>query len=272
MAPLYKKALVIGATSGIGEALAAKLITEGTKVIVTGRRQDRLDRFVQKHGAQNATALQLDVNQLDKIASFAVSVTSAHPDLDCVVVNAGIQRAFNFAQPETVNLAELTVELTTNYTSVVYITTAFLPHLQAVQPCGHLVYISATLALVPTLIRTPNYNASKAALHSFIMAVRQQLREAGSTTRLVEAFPPAVQTELHDEKHQPDLVNGGELGMPLDAYTEKLYEGLVRGDEQFATGPGEPWLQEGGWEDQRTKMFQQGNVAIKASLERFLKK
>lgn len=289
MPPIYKKALVLGATSGIGEALAAKLVSEGTKVVVAGRRQANLDAFVQKHnnngdnsgsGDAMATAVRFDVTDLDAIKPFAASITAQHPDLDCVVVNSGVQRAFDFARPqEGVDLAQAALELTTNYTSAVYLTAAFLPHLASVPGGGHLVFVSATLGLVPSLIRTPNYNASKAALHSFIMAVRQQLKEAnqagsggGNGVRIVEVFPPAVQTELHDTKHQPDLVDGGEIGMPLDLYTEKMYEGLVRGDEQFAVGPGEALLREGGWEDQRQKLFQEQNVAIQGMLSKYLKK
>ncbi|KAI9897414.1 hypothetical protein N3K66_007270 [Trichothecium roseum] len=293
MPPIYKKALVLGATSGIGEALAAKLVSEGTKVVVVGRRQANLDAFVQKHGkgggdsgsteaTATVTAARFDVTDLDAIKPFAASITAQHPDLDCVVVNSGVQRAFDFARPEEgVDLAQVALELNTNYTSAVYLTTAFLPHLASVSGGGHLVFVSATLGLVPSLIRTPNYNASKAALHAFIMAVRQQLKEAnqaggggggGSGVRIVEVFPPAVQTELHDAKHQPDLVDGGEIGMPLDVYTEKMYEGLVRGDEQFAVGPGEALLREGGWEDQRRKLFQEQNVAIQGMLSKYLKK
>ncbi len=66
----YKKVLVLGATSGIGEALAAKFVQEGAKVIVTGRRKENLDAFVQQHGEQ-ATAVQFDITQLDQIPSFA---------------------------------------------------------------------------------------------------------------------------------------------------------------------------------------------------------
>lgn len=273
MAPIYTKALIIGATSGIGEALAAKLVSSGSRVIVAGRRQDRLDHFVATHGADHATAMHLDAAQLSDIPAFASSVVSAHPDLDCVVVNAGIQRAFDFSKPDTVDFAQLGLELTTNYTSAVHLTTAFLPHLTTLKTQGHLVFVGATLALVPGLIRTPNYNASKAALHAFVMALRQQLKEAGqSSLRIVEVFPPAVQTELHDTKHQPDLVNGGELGMPLGAYTDKMYDGLVRGDEQFAVGPGEDLLREGGWEAQRMDMFQKQNVAIQESLAKFIRR
>ncbi|KAH6884417.1 hypothetical protein B0T10DRAFT_493171 [Thelonectria olida] len=268
MAPLYSKALIIGATSGIGEALAAKLISTGTKVIVTGRRQDRIDAFIQKHGPSHATGRAFDVLNLSDIPAFAKSVLQDNPDLDCVVVNSGIQRAFDFTKADSLDLSQLDAEVTTNYTSAVHLTAAFLPHLNAQQQ-GHLVYISATLGLVPGMIRTPNYNASKAALHSFIMAVRQQLKDAQLKTRIVEVFPPAVQTELHDEHHQPDLKNGGQIGMPLDAYTEAMFKELEKGHEQFAIGPGEALLADGGWEDQRSKLFQIQQVAIKQSLSKF---
>lgn len=268
MAPLYTKALIIGATSGIGAALAAKLISTGTKVIVTGRRQDRLDAFVQTHGPANASALALDVLDLGGIPGFAARVLRDHPDLDCVVVNSGIQRAFDFTKPDALDLAQLDAEVTTNYTSAVHLTAAFLPHLNA-QSQGHIVYVSASLGLVPGMIRTPNYNASKAALHSFIMAVRQQLKDAQVRTRIVEVFPPAVQTELHDEKHQPDLKNGGQIGMPLDAYIEAMFLQLTTGQEQFAIGPAEGLLAKGGWEEQRSQLFQTQQVAIKKSLSEF---
>ncbi|KAI5459140.1 hypothetical protein BGZ63DRAFT_390353 [Mariannaea sp. PMI_226] len=271
MAPLYTKALIIGATSGIGEALAAKLISTGTKVIITGRRKERIDSFVQKYGAENASGLVFDVLKISEIPAFAKSVIASNPDLDCVVVNSGIQRAFDFTKPETLDLSQIDTEVTTNYTSAVHLTAAFLPHLNAHEQQGHLVFISATLGLIPSLIRTPNYNASKAALHSFIMAVRQQLKDASLKTRIVEVFPPAVQTELHDEKHQPDLQDGGKIGMPLDAYTEAMYKLLEGGDEQFAIGPGEALLAEGGWENQRSNLFQTQQVAIKKALGSFVR-
>ncbi|KAK7413121.1 hypothetical protein QQX98_008007 [Neonectria punicea] len=272
MAPLYRKALVLGATSGIGATLASKLVSTGTKVVAVGRRQDRLDALVDAHGADSITALRFDVTRLDDISAFAESVVRAHPDLDCVVINSGIQRGFDFSQPESLDLSSLGAELTTNYTSAVYLTAAFLPHLKS-QARAHLVYVSATLGLIPSMVRTPNYNASKAALHSFIMNVRSQLVQAGhGHVRMVEVFPPAVQTELHDETHQPDLVNGGEIGMPVVEFVDKMLEGLAGTADQFAIGPGENLLKDGGWESERVRLYEEQQVAINKSLAKYLKK
>ncbi|CAJ2509172.1 Uu.00g141980.m01.CDS01 [Anthostomella pinea] len=281
MAPLYKKVLIIGATSGIGEALATKLLDGGTSVIVTGRRQERLDAYVSKHSnsttspspSATVNSIALDITNLSAIPSFAASVTQAHPDLDSVILNAGIQRPFDFSRPATVDLDAFGKELLTNYTAYVHLVTALLPHLQALgkQTQTHLVFVSASLALVPTLVRTPGYNASKAALHSWITNLRQQLRDNGDSVRVVEVFPPAVQTELHDTRHQPDMVNGGEIGMPLPAYIDAMYKGLEKGNDQFAIGHADVWLADGGFEAERQKLFEEGQVAVKGALAKYLK-
>ncbi|KAI9712220.1 MAG: hypothetical protein M1812_006955 [Candelaria pacifica] len=233
----YKQVLVIGATSGIGEALASRILKEGTKVIVSGRRQERLDQFVEKHGKDNASSVQFDVTALDKIPAFVSDVTKAHPDLDCVLLNSGIQRGFDFSDPSSIDLSVLEAEFKTNYLSVIHLTTAFLPYLQKKEKSA-LIYTSSGLALVP-LVRCPNYCASKAALHHFLLALRQQLKQ--SSVKVIEIFPPAVQTELHDEKHQPDIKNGRQLGMPLDAFTNEAYDLLARGDNDIPVGNAKKW-------------------------------
>ncbi|KAI3325700.1 NAD(P)-binding protein [Xylariaceae sp. AK1471] len=257
MAPLYKKALIIGATSGIGLALAEKVITAGTFVI---------------HGDSKAFIFALDVRELDRIPAFAKSIAQAHPDLDAIVLSAGIQRGLNFTKPEAIDLNTFSDELLTNYTAIVHLVTAFLPHLQALgkEKETHLVFISTALALVPSMICTPGYNASKAALHTFIMNLREQLRGNGDRVRCVEVFPPAVQTELHDTNHQPDLKNGDHIGMPLDQYTEALYKGLKGGGEQVATGHAEAWVEEGGFEAEKQKIYYASYPQVQKMLAQFI--
>lgn len=273
---LYKKALIVGATSGIGEALAIKLAESGTHVVAAGRREDRLHALERKVPAGTISTIVLDITDLPAIAMFMTTIMAWHPDIDAVILNAGVQRAFDFGRPETIDLAMLELELKTNYTAYLYLVTALLPHLQAMakKDKAYLVFISATLALVPSLVRTPNYNASKAALHSFITTFRQQQIDAGfDTLRVVEVFPPAVQTELHNTEHQPDLVGGEALGMPLDAFISELYVKLSADPLLYvAVGPAEALIADGGLEDQRQKMFQSQQVTLKEALSKFVNK
>jgi len=234
----YKKVLVVGATSGIGEALAEKFVENGSSVIVVGRRKDKLEAFVHKHGKDKASAVPFDITEMDKIPNFVTNVTKTHPDLDCVFLNSGIQRGLFFQEPEKVDLDEIQTEFTTNYLSYLALTKAFLPFLKSKKEESSLIYTTSGLALVP-IVRCPNYCASKAALHHFILVLRTQLEESAPNVKIVELFPPAVQTELHDEKHQPDIENGGQIGMPLKEFTEKAYAGLAAGREQVPVGMAE---------------------------------
>jgi len=69
----YKKILVIGATSGIGEDLATRILKESpeSKVIAVGRRQEKLDEFVKKHGEDRSVGVSFDITDLDGIPAFA---------------------------------------------------------------------------------------------------------------------------------------------------------------------------------------------------------
>ena len=66
----YRKVLVIGATSGIGEAMASRFVQEGSYVIVVGRRKDRLEEFVHKHGKDKSSAVTFDITEFEKIPNF----------------------------------------------------------------------------------------------------------------------------------------------------------------------------------------------------------
>lgn len=69
MAKFYDKVLLIGATSGIGESLASKFVEGGAKVIVTGRRKERLDAFVERY-PDRSYAIQQDITDLETIPDF----------------------------------------------------------------------------------------------------------------------------------------------------------------------------------------------------------
>jgi NADP-dependent 3-hydroxy acid dehydrogenase YdfG len=70
MSYLYKHVLLIGATSGIGRAMADHFIANGLKVTAIGRRQERLDDFVAQHGSEKASGIAFDIEKLDEIPAF----------------------------------------------------------------------------------------------------------------------------------------------------------------------------------------------------------
>lgn len=145
-------------------------------------------------------------------------------------------------KPETVDVSQIDLEVTTNYLSYIHMcfpsitatdlrTKYFLPFL--LKKKSSIMYTTSGLALVP-LPRCPNYNATKAALHQFIMSIRRQLQD--TSVKVIELFPPAVQTELHDAKHQPGIENGRAIGITMDEFMETAWAGIVAGKEEIPVG------------------------------------
>jgi short-subunit dehydrogenase involved in D-alanine esterification of teichoic acids len=184
-----------------------------------GRREERLEVLVKQYGREKVQAVPFDITKLESILQFATSVTNTHLDLDCVILNSGIQRKTDFAQPESIDIDVISLEFNTNYIAQLALTKAFLPALQERDTESALIYVTSALGLIP-IPRCSNYCASKAALHQFILCLRDQLKN--SKVKVVELLPPAVQTELHDAKHQPDIKDGAKMGMPLDDFTEQV--------------------------------------------------
>ncbi|KAL9610356.1 MAG: hypothetical protein Q9167_004926 [Letrouitia subvulpina] len=138
----FKQVLVIGATSGIGAGMADRLVHEGAKVIAVGRRQARLDDFVQKHGRDKASALRFDINESQKMDDFVRNVTHTYPDLDCVFLNAGTQSAIDLSQPAKVDLPSFHAEVSTNFFSLVDLSVKFLPFLMKKQNASLILSVS----------------------------------------------------------------------------------------------------------------------------------
>ena len=166
-----------------------------------------------------STLSSSNITQLDDTQHFADKIITAHPDLDCIVLNSGMQRKCDFSDPASIDIDLINVEFVTNYLSYLALTKAFLPFLQSKQGDSALIYVSSGLALVP-IPRVSNYCATKAALHQWILCLREQLK--ATSIKVIELYPPAVQTELHDVN--PDIKDGRSMGMPLGEFTDMVRE------------------------------------------------
>ncbi|MBO9622681.1 MAG: SDR family oxidoreductase [Sphingomonas sp.] len=179
--------LITGGGSGIGEALAHHFHDLGNKVIIAGRRLDALERAAE--GRPGIAVMQLDVESAEGVEDFARRVLAEHPELNVLVNNAGIMR---FEALDTRrDLADAEATITTNLLGPIRLTNALVDHLAA-QADAAIVNVSSGLAYVP-LVDTPTYNATKAAIHSYTVSLREALR---GKVEVIELVPPAVQTGL----------------------------------------------------------------------------
>lgn len=183
-------------------------------------------------------------------------------------MNSGTQRPFDFSKPETVDLDIFDQELITNYTSAVRLAKAFIPHLQRQPTQTALAFTTSQMALVP-MMRCPNYGASKAVLHHFILALRTQLQDGPGNVKVLEIYPPAVQTELHDPKHQPDLRNGHLIGMPLQDFIDEVRARLSKGEDQIPIGSAQDIFQ--AFEVKRQELYHQMTEMLSGLLKQFLR-
>jgi uncharacterized oxidoreductase len=211
--------LITGGGSGIGRGLAEAFQAKGNKVIIAGRRKAVLDE-VAKANPGMAVA-ELDIADLKDINRFAVEVTKDHPTLNAVIHNAGIMQGEAVPKaPE--NLATIEATVATNILGPMRLSAALMPHLVK-QKHSTLMTVSSGLAFVP-LAFTPTYSASKAAMHSWSDAMRQQLK--GTSVQVIELAPPYVQTELMG-KHQASDPNA----MPLKDFIAEVMSILEKNPE-----------------------------------------
>ena len=199
--------LITGGGSGIGAALAHRFHDLGNAVIVAGRRRDALDDAIAGRG--NMSAMVLDIDNAEAIAAFGRRVVSEHPALNVLVNNAGIMRFEELDRGRDLGDAEATV--TTNLLGPIRLTNALVDHL-AGRPDAAIVNVSSGLAFVP-LTAAATYSATKAAIHSYTVSLREALK---GKVEVIELAPPAVQTGLTPgQATRPGY-------QPLDAFADEV--------------------------------------------------
>lgn len=201
--------LITGGNSGIGRALACALIDHGNRVIITGRNPDSLAATLNE--TPGLSGYPLDVTARSALSAFRDRVLEDHPDLDTVILNAGIMEPEDYTAPQiSTDVADRTIA--TNLTAPIVMAAAFLPHLQSQQNAS-LITVSSGLAFVPKAAN-PVYSATKAAIHSWTQSLRHQLRDTSVSVH--EIAPPLVATELTPGQ------SAVAAAMPLEAFTTEV--------------------------------------------------
>ncbi len=216
--------LITGGSAGIGLAFAKKFVELGNTVIVTGRTQTKLDSAKQE--VPELQTIQCDASDISAVQNLAKTVTEKFPNTNILMNNAGIFLRKNLAAP-TEDLQRLTYELDVNLAGPIRMVSLFIDQIKAQK--GTIINVSSGLAFVP-LHCAPVYCATKAALHSYTISLRQQL--GGLGVEVIELMPPAVRTELTS-----GLPEDGDFKIiTTDELVKATIKGLKSGSEEIRPG------------------------------------
>lgn len=191
--------LITGGSAGIGLAFAKTFVELGNEVIITGRSQAKLDAAKAETPALHT--IQCDAADPAAVRALGDRIDADFPKLDVLFNNAGTFIFRNLTK-DTDDLVELTRELDINVAGPIRTISVLVERLIANR--GAIVNVSSGLAFVP-LQAGPIYCATKAALHSYTLSLRQQLE---GKVHVVELMPPAVHTDLTS-----DLPQDGEFAI-----------------------------------------------------------
>jgi short-subunit dehydrogenase len=186
------RALVTGASSGIGEAYARALGRRGERLVLVARRAERLSALAEELGGEEkAFALPLDLSAHDMAGALEAELASRGIAVDLLVNNAGLGHTAPFDQqpPEA-----LRAMLDVNVRAVVELTRVFLPGMRE-RGRGRIVNVASNAAFQPVPFLTV-YAASKAFVLSFTEGLAEELR--GSGVQVQALCPGLTRTEFLD--------------------------------------------------------------------------
>lgn len=206
--------LMTGGGSGIGRGLAEAFHKLGNTVIIAGRRKATLDAVTDANPGMLSEVV--DVAETGKLKEFAAEMTARYPKLNVLINMAGIMKPENLN--EVADYDAISATIATNLTAPLHLTAALLPHLKQ-QTEATIMTVTSGLAFTP-LALTPTYCATKAAIHSWSLSLRYQLKD--TAVRVLELAPPYVQTELMGEHQANDP-----RAMPLADYIAEVMQILA---------------------------------------------
>ncbi|HTY47400.1 MAG TPA: SDR family oxidoreductase [Methanomassiliicoccales archaeon] len=227
--------LITGGATGIGFELAKGLLERENEVIACCRGEEHLAEAKRKLPRLNVR--RCDVSKQNERQELHDWCKANFPDLNILINNAGIQRMVDFRKgtEDLVRIRDVDGEdeIGINFEAYVWMGAMFVPDFLRRREAA-IVNVSSGLAFIPLVI-TPVYDATKAAIHSFSITLRHQLRN--TSIKVFEIIPPTVDTNLdagaRKARGQQDL------GIPPEAVAEEALPRMEKDEYEIAIGRAE---------------------------------
>lgn len=209
---------LVGASEGIGRALAIALAAKGATLAISARQQDRLDSLLGEMAGSGHIAVAADVTNAQSLREAYAKILAALPGCHHIIFNAGTYTAMKISQWDLAT-CERTMEV--NVGGALKLLDVVLPQLRSKKQ-GRLVMVSS-VAAYRGLPKSLAYGASKAALTNLTESLRIELEPENVTVQLVS--PGFVKTRLTAQN---------DFSMPLAITAARAAEHIVRGIEADA--------------------------------------
>jgi short-subunit dehydrogenase len=219
-----KVALVTGASSGIGEALARELALEGARVALVARRKDRLDAITDDltHAGGEARAFACDVREPAAIAATAAEVRAVWGEVELLVNSAGYARHILFVDHDPEDIQEM---MLTNYMGTVHWIKQVLPAMRA-RRSGAIVNLSSFAGKIGQADEVA-YAASKFAIAGLSAGLSQELSPMGIQVLCV--YPTLVRTEMFTPEIMARMPDASRSFMEADDFARRTLRALAKG-------------------------------------------
>ena len=226
-----KVVVITGASSGLGEATARLLSSQGASVVLGARRVDRLkslaDELTQKGG--KALAVATDVTNSDQVKSLVEASVQKFGRIDVMINNAGLMP---LSLIERLKIDDWNHMIDVNIKGVLYGIAAALPHMKE-QKSGHIINVSS-VAGHEVRPGSVVYSATKHAVRVISEGLRQEVKPYNIRTTVIS--PGAVATELPNSITESDVAESiqkfyEEFAIPAESFAQAVVYAMSQPDE-----------------------------------------
>ena len=219
--------LITGGATGIGFALAKAFAELGNEILICGRRENKLQQANSK--LPQIHTRQCDLSREQERKSLFEWTNSNFKNINILINNAGIQQMIDLKKGME-DLFDREDEIEINLRASINLSAYFIPSFMRCREAA-ILNVSSGLGFIPLAI-VPIYSATKAAIHSYTISLRHQLRH--TPIKVFEIIPPIVDTELdrgaRKKRGQQDI------GIQPEEVAKATIEGLKRDQYEVEIG------------------------------------